>query len=619
VAFFFINNGYFPNTGFAGMMKLMGGGLLFDVSAVFYTNIIYFSLFLLPFAYRFNPVFQKVMRFVFLSTNGLALGLNSCDFIYFQFGFRRTTASIMTEFEHESNLGALLPKAIVGYWYVVVIWLVLVAALVLAYGPVHKTGGRLVRGWKSRMIPDASGWITFLVCFVLMIAGIRGTFQLRSEGLNINHAGNYINEPLEANIVLNTPFSVITTISKQTFEKQDHFPDTAKLDSIYSPVHTPVANGPVRRQNVVIFILESFGAEYTRSFGGHLDNGTYRGYTPFLDSLIGNGLMFKQSFSNGRKSVDATPSVLASIPFMEEPFILTPYASNRFDGIGTLLGREGYHTAFFHGAPKGSLGFDTFTKNAGFVEYYGMEEYPNKADFDGSWGVWDEEFFQFFATTMNGFKQPFCTALFSVSSHHPFVVPDRYKGKFKKGPNPILQCISYTDYSLRRFFETASKMPWFENTLFVFTGDHTSQSNYVEYKTNLGAFRVPVIFYKPDGSLRGVEDNLAQQIDIMPSVLGYLNYDKPFLAFGRNLFDPHSEPFAVSFTSGTYQLVMGDYLYLFNGLAGTGLYNFRKDTLLSKNIKGQFPDIEGPMDLKVKAFIQQYNNRMIENRLTAGN
>jgi phosphoglycerol transferase MdoB-like AlkP superfamily enzyme len=159
-------------------------------------------------------------------------------------------------------------------------------------------------------------------------------------------------------------------------------------------------------------------------------------------------------------------------------------------------------------------------------------------------------------------------------------------------------------------------MPWYQNTLFIITGDHTSQSAYLEYKTNIGAFRVPVIFYKPGGSLKGVVDGLAQQIDIMPSVLGYLNYDKPYVAFGRNLFEAPDDPFVITYTSNTYQLVMGDYLYLFNGLTETGFYNLKDDILLSKNLSGQMPDVEKKMELKVKAFIQQYNNRMLENRLT---
>jgi len=616
IAFYLINRGYFPNTTFTGMLTLMRGGLVFDTTAVLYTNSLYFLLFLLPFAYRFNVVFQTAMKYLYLITNGLALLANCADFIYFQFGFRRTTASIFSEFKHESNLGALMPKFIVGYWYVVVIWIALLAVLYFTYGSSALRRSRIPSTRHSKVLSMVGGTLLLIIFSTLMVGGLRGDFKHSTRPITLSNAGQYIKEPLEANIVLNTPFAIYRTLSKQALEREDYFGSEEELNKVYTPVHVPEVSEPFKSQNVVILILESFGCEYTKSYGHHLDNGTYEGYTPFLDSIISNGRMYLQSFSNGRKSIDAMPSVLTSIPMMVEPFLLTSYSGNKLNSIASILNEEGYYTAYFHGAPNGSMGFQAFANSAGFDDYFGMNEYPDKSDFDGSWGVWDEEFFQFFADKMNGFKEPFCTALFSVSSHHPFVVPERYKGKFKQGPMPINQCINYTDFALRKFFQTASRMPWYKNTLFVLTGDHTSQSSYLEYKTNLGAFRVPVIFFKPDGSLKSQIDGLAQQIDIMPSVLGYLNYSHPFVAFGRNLFNPEDEPFVVTYATNTYQLVMGDYLYLFNGLTETGFYNYKKDLLLSDNLSGQFPEIEARMEEKVKAFIQQYNNRMLDNRLT---
>lgn len=616
VAFYLINKGYFPNTSFSGMMRLMRGGIVFDITAVLYTNLLYFFLFLVPFAFRYNLIFQTAMKYLYLITNGLALLANCCDFIYFQFGFRRTTASIFSEFKHETNLGALMPKFIVGYWYVVVIWLALMAILYFTYGPFHTSKSRTLKDRRAQLILLVSGTVLFVVFATLIVGGLRGDLKHSTRPITLSNAGKYISEPLEANIVLNTPFAIYRTISKQSLEKETFFNSEEELDNVYTPVHKPVVDAPFQKENVVILILESFGCEYTKTYGHNLDGGTYEGYTPFLDSLIGNSRMYLQSFSNGRKSIDAMPSVLASIPMMVEPFLLTSYSADKINSIASILNGKGYYTAYFHGAPNGSMGFQAFANAAGFKDYYGLNEYPDKKDFDGSWGVWDEEFFQFFAGKMNEFKQPFCTAIFSVSSHHPFVVPERYKDKFKQGPMPIYQCINYTDYALRKFFETASRMPWYNNTLFVITGDHTSQSVHLEYKTNLGAFRVPVIFYKPDGSLKSVVDGLVQQIDILPSILGYLNYDQPYLAFGRNLFNPKEEPFVITYTANTYQLVMGDYLFLHNGLIETGFYNARTDLLLSKNLIGQYPEIEKKMEEKVKAFIQQYNNRMIDNKLT---
>lgn len=614
VVFYLINSSYFPNMTFEGMMKIMKGGLAFDTTAILYTNMLYFILYLLPFTFKYNNIYQAFLKYLFYITNGIALLANCCDFIYFQFTLRRTTATVFSEFKHETNFGSLIPKFIVDYWYVVIIWIAMIAILVLAYGKIKKSIE--VKGWKGHLVYFINGTILLLLLATLMIGGIRGGFRHSTRPITLSNAGQYINEPLEATIVLNTPFAIYRTLQKKALIKATYYKTDEELDKIFTPVHIPSTKSKFKKQNVVIFILESFGREYFKSYNPELENGKYEGYTPFLDSLIQHSLMYKYSFCNGRKSIDAMPSVLASIPMMVEPYFLTGYSGNKINSIASVLRKEGYQTAFFHGAPNGSMGFQAFANVAGFKEYYGMSEYPNSKDFDGMWGVWDEEFFQYFASKLNEFKQPFCAAIFSVSSHHPFKVPVRYEGKFKKGPLPIHECIGYTDYSLKRFFETASKMPWYDSTLFVITNDHANQAYYPEFKTNLGVFTGPFIMYKPDGSLKGTSNDLVEQIDIMPSILGYLNYDKPYVAFGRNIFESNNEPFVITYTSSTYQLLMGDYLYLHNGTNEIGLYNFKSDPLLVNNKIGQFPDIETKMEAKLKAIIQQYNNRMIGDKLT---
>ena len=117
----------------------------------------------------------------------------------------------------------------------------------------------------------------------------------------------------------------------------------------------------------------------------------------------------------------------------------------------------------------------------GFDHYYGMTEYNNDADFDGVWGIWDHKFFQYMNKTLSEKKKPFFATVFSVSSHAPFQVPKELKNQFKEGNVPLHKCIRYTDYSLKKFFESASKEKWFNNTIFVFTGDHCNQIYYEEY------------------------------------------------------------------------------------------------------------------------------------------
>ncbi|MCB8963769.1 MAG: LTA synthase family protein [Bacteroidales bacterium] len=613
VLFFLFNKGFYPNTTLDSFVTILWGGLQFDTAAILYINILYFFFFLLPFTFRYNVWYQRVLKYLFVITNGVALGANCADFIYFQFTMRRTTATVFDEFKNETNFASLIPQFIADYWYVFLIWFALTALLVLFYRKIQKP--KVLKGFKYHAVYFVNGLVLMLVFVTLMVGGVRGGYRHSTRPITLSNAGKYVHEPLEVAIVLNTPFAIFRTLQKQSLKKVDYFtPD--ELQSRYNPVHSPVSVDSMRRSNVVIFILESFGREYFQHYNEHLKDQGFCGYTPFLDSLIDKGFYFRNSFANGRKSIDAMPSALASIPMMVEPYFLTSYSGNRINSIASLLRDEGYYTAFFHGAPNGSMGFQAFANVAGFQDYYGLSEYPSSDGFDGMWGVWDEEFFQFFADKLNGFQQPFCAAIFSLSSHHPFKVPERYEGRFPKGTLPIHQCVAYTDYSLRRFFDKVSSMPWFDNTLFVFTADHANQSYYPEYKTNVGVFTVPLIFYTPDGSMVGKSDSLAQQIDIMPSILGYLNYPKPFLAFGRNVFGSTQEPFVINYTSNTYQLFVGNYLLLYDGAKVTGLFEFKTDRLLETNLIGKLPEVELRMVKKVKAIIQQYNNRMIGDSLT---
>jgi phosphoglycerol transferase MdoB-like AlkP superfamily enzyme len=415
-------------------------------------------------------------------------------------------------------------------------------------------------------------------------------------------------------IVLNTPFSLFRTFGKKVLVKYEFY-DEDKLAEIYNPHYRPESNKPLTKENVVIIILESFAREYIGALNPELEGGNYEGYTPFIDSLISVSLTFDVSLANGKKSIDAMPSILASVPSLETPYTISHYANNKINGLPELLKRKGYYTAFFHGAPNGSMGFDSFARVAGFDDYFGLDQYPDKSDFDGMWGVWDEPFLRFFASKMNDFKQPFMTSVFTVSSHHPFEVPEKYKGRFTKGPAPIVEVVGYTDYALRKFFEEVSLAPWFSNTLFVITADHTNESIHKEFQNNFGSYSIPVIFYKPGSELKGTRPRIAQQIDIMPTVLSYLNYDEEYIAFGNNLLDESYESFAFNTSGSTYHLYMKDHLLEMIDNKGVGLFNYKKDVFLENNILEKSRVLRAEMEEKLKAIIQSYNSRLIDNEM----
>lgn len=613
VGFYLYNTSFFPGMTLGNFMYLMLGGLRFDLAAVLYVNLLFILLLLLPFNYRFAPVFQKVLRYLFIITNGIALAANVSDFIYYKFTLRRTTADVFQQFEHEQNMGMLFFRFLLDYWYALIFWIVLMVLLVIVYNRLRVVGPMV----RKRSFYYIGGVVIMLGLTYLIIGGLRGGFRESTRPITLSNAGEYVRDPKDVSIVLNTPFAILRTLGKTKIQRINYFQDDT-VETIYSPVHHAPDSVTPRYDNVVVIILESFSKEFFYTFNKEKENGTYKGYTPFLDSLLQYSKSFEYSFSNGRKSIDGLPSVVGSIPSVSVPYFLSPFSGNHINSLASLLKERGYHTSFFHGAPNGSMGFQAFMNIAGFSEYYGKTEYNNDDDFDGIWGIWDEKFFGYFGDQLNTFKQPFVSVMFSVSSHHPFEIPEEYKERFKGGPLPIHRCIQYTDYSLKKFFEKVSTMPWYNNTLFVITADHPSSNvQFDEHRTGWGFFSVPVIFFKPDHSLQGIEPAIAQQIDIMPSVLGYLGYDKDYVAFGRNVFDPSTTPFTFNYKDNVFQLLQGEYLLMFDGKHTVGLYNFVKDRMMTTNLVKEKPEVVSSMEMKIKAMIQQYNNRMIEDRLTA--
>lgn len=600
----------------APLWPILKGALRFDTAAVCYLNIPYVLALLLPLHIKEGAVMQRVLHLLFVVCNGIGVVANLCDVVYVPFSGRRTTWSLFSEFSNEGNIAKIVGHEIIAHWYLVLAAAFIIWLLWYFYAPARNCEGKL-KYYVSR-------FMMLVAVAPLVIFGIRGGIGRTVRPISLNDANEYIVSPSQAAIVLNTPFSMIRTIGKNPF-KEVNFYDEKELSEIFDPILEYAPDSAAKRKNVVIFIVESFGKEYIGAYNPHRDEPTL---TPFLDSLISVSHTYAYSYGNGRKSIDGMPSVLSGIPMFVEPFFVTPASLNKVSGIAGELVKVGYHTAFFHGAPNGSMGFQAFAKATGFKEYYGKDEYDAKYaendDFDGAWAIWDEPFFNFYAESLGNLKEPFAASMFSASSHHPFAVPAKYANIYKEGKIPIHKCIRYTDNALRGFFERARRESWFNNTLFVITADHTNECYDQRYNTPSGAFEVPVIFYLPTAEAPfapGVDSlKIAQQIDIMPTVLDYLGYDRPFLSFGKSLLRLSPEDsYAVNWVSGLYQYFKDEYMLTFDGTKSVALTDIRSNPASQENLLGCMPDRQALMERELKAIIQQYMARMLQDRLVPSN
>ncbi len=622
LAFIAENWDMFPDMNRSTFLHLSRGGLLFDTSAILMTNSLYILLCVLPINCHERHWYRSLTKWVFVLVNSLAIVANLADSAFFPYNLQRSTAMVFKEFGNETNIGGIIGIEIVHHWYFFLLLLIIVLAFVRFY--VHTRGIRQDSShgmWYFRQV------VMILIFVPVIVCGIRGGATASLRPITVSNAHQYANQPLETGIVLNTPFSFLRTWKVKHIPTPHFFSSQAELDSIYSPIHLPIEGAVPKEKNVVIIIVESFAKEFIGALNTHLDEGKYGGYTEFVDSLLPHTYYYSNSFANASISIDAMPAVLASIPRMENSFVLTPYSLDETNSLATELKRWGYHTAFFHGAHNDSMGFQAFARSIGFDDYFGRTEYDEDPrfdgdnDFDGTWAIWDEPFLQFFCLKMSEMQQPFFTSVFTASSHHPFAIPDEYKDVYHdEGLHKLHKCIRYTDNALRHFFATAKKQPWYANTLFIITADHaSSKTTHGEYKSAIGHFKIPILFYDPSGTLpTGDHEGIAQQLDIMPTVLSYLGYNHPFVAFGVDLLTtPATDTWAFNWDHFP-QWVEGDYLLQMTDEVVTGMYDYKKDTLLLHNLLGTLP-AQLSIQRHMEAFMQSCITRMKDNQMTIKN
>ena len=587
-------------------------GTAFDTTAILYVNSLFILLSLLPLIINTKRNYQKFLFYLYFITNGIAYGMNFGDFIYYRFSQARLTTAALNVAKHEDNIGKVFMVSVLEHPFVIFWFAVLMIFWIFLYKKVKVEEQKPEKKWKYFVFSV----LNLCIVAALVVGGIRGDFKHSTRPINLVDANRHVKNPLQANVVLNSVFSFFRTMNTNNF-KEVHFVNEEFIEKNIQPYKIYPRENAEPKPNVVIFILESFGKEYSGAFNKNTKIKNFVSYTPFFDSLATQSLIATNAFANGRQSIHGMSSVLAGIPSLKDAFTSSPYSNQKIQSIVSVANEMGYDTSFFHGAPNGSMGFLGFGNILGFKHYYGKTEFNNDTDFDGMWGIWDEPFFQYFAKTLNTKKSPFLATMFSASSHHPFKIPEKYQGKFKKGPLEIHEPIGYTDFALKKFFETAKKMSWYQNTIFVVVADHTNQIAYPEYEKAMNRFAIPILFYSPNPKyqLKGEITEPAQQMDIYPTLADLMGYNKKIRSWGRSLVSAKKEDYLIVNSSGVEQFMIGNYIYLFDGKDFTGIYDI-KDLGYEKNLLGKVKSPETDLGmLKSKAWYQDYMDRVINRKL----
>ncbi|MDR3274089.1 MAG: sulfatase-like hydrolase/transferase [Puniceicoccales bacterium] len=568
----------------------------------------------------------KHVRFViflanlwFFTVSSLAILLNIFDIKYFPFTFRRLGGEIFGQ-------GELFTEGVGVYWNAILLyWHLILFALVLLYFTWRisfKITPKLGDGGKNF---SAKGCLVFVTSVALIVFGIRGGFQDRP--FKTMHLPIFLGVNKTQFIANNSCLNTIQTTGQADIPNFQFFHDNGELSKKFSPIHTAknfsTLHGKFAGKNVVILILESFTAQNIGFLDRQYKDCPERTFTPFLDELLAKSLYF-DGFANGTISIDGLTSTLIGVPpLFESSFITSAFSCNKTDALPDAVRQLGYSTLFFYGGKKNSCNFDTIRTHAGVEKYVCkydfFERYPQliHAGVSGEWGVHDEEWLQFVSEILGETKSPFCAVIFTLSSHFPFKFPEKYRGTFPTGEHPLQEVTAYSDFALRRFFESAQQTDWYGDTIFILVADHVSCATERYYQKSLGGYSIPFAIFDPGGELQGKSDLVAQQIDIMPTILDLVGYDKPYFSFGHSLFEENAPRFAVNYRNGVYQIITDGYVLQFDGKGTIGFY-LRTDFLLENNLVHslEYEEDREIIESFLKSFLQRYGRSLRTNKMT---
>ncbi|WP_299017022.1 LTA synthase family protein [uncultured Photobacterium sp.] len=599
--FYIDNSDYFVRSDFQSILIAFLHGVRFDLASIAMINA---PLLLLVFLLSpFKAVVNRLPKFIFyffLLLNIPFLLSNFADIAYFPFSGRRSGLEVMALAPDLIDQGQQLAGQ---FWYLAALAIIFVFALT-----------RISSRWLYDRLPSLEVRLILyplLVIALVAITVVSARGGLQSKPIRSVHAYSWPSAELGP-LVLNTSFTLIK--KKGSEIKPLHFFESDK--QARELITNKIASKPEHtapNDNVIIIILESFGLEYFGPPYGKV------GYTPFLQSLAEQGTFFPNGFANGRRSIEAVPTILAGIPsLMSEPLVRSAYQGNTLYGIGNILKPYNYETWFFHGAKNGSMYFDAISLRLGMDNYIGRTEYANDGDYDGNWGIFDEPFLQNMAQTLNSSPTPFLASVFTLSSHNPYTLPPEYKGKIAEGSIPMHRVVRYTDMALKKFFETIKSMPWYQDTLFVITADHTSDNHDPDFATPLGRHRVPILLYHPGGKIKPeVRLDVAQQADIPATVVDYLNINESdkLLPFGQSLLKSERQGIALFKEINDYWLVSDNaYVRMNQKLQISNPQPLPSAFFVTKQANLGVKQEES-LGEKLKAYVQFYNNGLINNSL----
>ena len=528
------------------IFKQYGGGVVKIVLAFLGLKILFFALMLFLPKQRLKIRNSLYFTTLFLYVLLIIFNAVSEYFFYNEFGVRYNFIAVDYLIYTTEVIGNIMES----YPIIPLFTAIFVVTGLATWWIYKKTKDSLLQ------LPNLVQKLTLLGVFAVLLA-ISLSF---AEKINLKK-GNIFQQEIAANGMVkfyeafsnNTLdfFTFYPTVDQKTAEKNTLLPlGTTTLN------RTITSDKPELQKNVVLISIESLSAAYMKAYGYE------ESVTPFLDQLAQKSLFFTNLYATGNRTVRGLEALTLCIPPTAGESVIKREKENKNKfTTGSVFKSKGYSVKYLYG------GYSYFDN---MKDFYGGNGYeivdrdnftPEEITFANVWGVCDEDMAKKAISEMNkDYKagKPFFHHWMTVSNHRPFTYPEGKidipaDSKSRKGG------VKYTDYSIMKFFEMAQKQPWFKNTVFVIVADHCSSS---AGKTELpmDKYRIPAMIYSPEFVAPQKFSQVTSQIDVMPTVLGLLNFKYQSKFLGQDVFSKNFVPRAYIATYQDLGFIKDNYL-----------------------------------------------------------
>lgn len=520
------------------------------LKGLWFDNVIACYLLLLPLValwvaalcnYVGNWLFRSIAVY-FILFYSVAFIIAAANIPYFEYFFKTINSSIYNWFGY----GGTTAGMVVGestYYFPILLGILSIALFGWASFSLSSNFYRQAKNalprinWTSRGLIFMAG----AVCIGLCLFGIRG--RMGYNPIKVSQA-YYCDDPflnqLGVNPVFNLLNSTLDDYRKENKElslmsEQEALENVRKiLRRRGMPEISPIAQkvervGLPTNKNVVLIFMESMSASLMGRFGSE------KQLTPYLDSLYQRSLSFTHFYSSGIHTNHGIYSTLFSFPVIMKRNAMKGAVVPVYSGLPSVLKNNGYTNLFFMTHESQYDNMNAFLRTNGFDEIYAQENYPSEKVVN-SFGVQDDFMYQYALPILNEKAKagaPFFSVLLSISNHPPYVVPAYFKPHSQAIEDQIVE---YADWSIRQFMQEAEKQPWFDNTIFVFLGDHGKMVGVPECEMPQSYNHIPLIIHGKDIEPKEYQ-GFGGQVDVAPTLLGLLNVNYLQNNFGVNLLE----------------------------------------------------------------------------------